>query len=226
MLKLLKSLVSGGRTEPAAPLTLVPPGQRVYAVGDIHGRLDLFEQMIALIEADDAARNSECPAQTPVQTTVILLGDLIDRGPDSAGVIAAARAWMQRRRVRILAGNHEEMFLGAFEREETLRHFLRHGGRETLLSYPIDPDDYARMTLEELRAAMPGFVPQDDLAFLRSLEDQVRSGTMSSSMPAFVPACRLTSRCRATCAGSRRVHCRSQPARFRRGAWPHHRRRA
>jgi hypothetical protein len=108
---------------------------------------------------------------------------------------------MQRRRVRILAGNHEEMFLGAFEREETLRHFLRHGGRETLLSYPIDPDDYARMTLEELRAAMPGFVPQDDLAFLRSLEDQVRSGTMSSSMPAFVPACRLTSRCRATCAG-------------------------
>jgi hypothetical protein len=62
------------------PTTLVPPGQRVYAVGDIHGRLDLFEQMIALIEADDAARNSECPAQTPVQTTVILLGDLIDRG--------------------------------------------------------------------------------------------------------------------------------------------------
>ncbi|MFD2780179.1 metallophosphoesterase [Novosphingobium pokkalii] len=176
MLKLLKSLVSGGRTEPAAPPTLVPPGQRVYAVGDIHGRLDLFEQMIALIEADDAARNSECPAQAPAQTTVILLGDLIDRGPDSAGVIAAARAWMQRRRVRILAGNHEEMFLGAFERDETLRHFLRHGGRETLLSYPIDPDDYARMTLEELRAAMPGFVPQDDLVFLRSLEDQVQIG--------------------------------------------------
>lgn len=176
MLKLLKSLVSGGRTEPVAPPTLVPPGQRVYAVGDIHGRLDLFEQMIALIEADDSARNSECPAQAPVQTTVILLGDLIDRGPDSAGVIAAARAWMQRRRVRILAGNHEEMFLGAFERDETLRHFLRHGGRETLLSYPIDPDDYARMTLEELRAAMPDFVPQDDLAFLRSLEDQVRIG--------------------------------------------------
>ncbi|WP_022676013.1 metallophosphoesterase family protein [Novosphingobium sp. B-7] len=172
MLKLLKSLVSGARAEPPAPPTLVPAGQRVYAVGDIHGRLDLFEQMISLIEADDAARGDH----SMVKTTVILLGDLIDRGPDSAGVIDTARAWAQRRRVRILAGNHEEMFLGAFERDETLRHFLRHGGRETLLSYPIDPEDYARMTLEELRAAMPDFVPQADIAFLRGLEDQIRIG--------------------------------------------------
>lgn len=181
MLKLLKSLVSGARAQPTALLTQVPPGERVYAVGDIHGRRDLFEQMIALIEADDAARGDVAAHHADagsgaVKTTVILLGDLIDRGPDSAGVIAAARAWAERRSVRILAGNHEEMFLGAFEREETLRHFLRHGGRETLLSYPIDPDDYARMTLDELRAAMPQFVPEADLAFLRGLEDQVRIG--------------------------------------------------
>jgi serine/threonine protein phosphatase 1 len=181
MLKLLKSLVSGARAQPTALPTQVPPGERVYAVGDIHGRRDLFEQMIALIEADDAARGDAAAhgagaGSGVVKTTVILLGDLIDRGPDSAGVIATARAWAQRRRVRILAGNHEEMFLGSFEREETLRHFLRHGGRETLLSYPIDPDDYARMTLDELRTAMPHFVPEADLAFLRGLEDQVRIG--------------------------------------------------
>ena len=60
---------------------------------------------------------------------MVLLGDLIDRGPDSAGVIALARAWQSRRTVRALMGNHEEMLLDAFENEEVLRHFLRFGGR-------------------------------------------------------------------------------------------------
>ena len=83
------------------PSAAVPAGDRVYAVGDIHGRLDLFEGMIAAIEADDARRG-------PARTTVILLGDLVDRGPDSAGVIEAARAWSCRRNVRVLAGNHED----------------------------------------------------------------------------------------------------------------------
>ena len=87
---------------PQPPAAEVPQGQRVYAVGDVHGRLDLFEQMIAAIDADDAARSA-------AETTVILLGDLIDRGPDSAGVIDAAREWSARRRVRLIAatGNRE-----------------------------------------------------------------------------------------------------------------------
>jgi len=167
MLKKLKSLFAPA-AEPT-PVTMVPDGERVYAVGDIHGRLDLFRQMIARIEADDAAR----PA---AQTTVILLGDLVDRGPDSAGVIATAREWMRRRRVRVLAGNHEEMFLGGMERQDTLRHFLRHGGRETLLSYPIDPDVYQRSTVEELHAMLPSVVPAEDLDFMRAMEDQIRIG--------------------------------------------------
>lgn len=151
------------------PTTEIPAGQRVYAIGDIHGRLDLLQRMIALVEADDAARE-------PARTTVILLGDLVDRGPDSAGVIATAREWGRRRRVRYLAGNHEEMFLGSFEREETLRHFLRHGGRETLLSYPIDPETYARATLDELRAMLPDVVPAADIAFMRAMEDCIQIG--------------------------------------------------
>jgi serine/threonine protein phosphatase 1 len=102
-----------------------PPGQRLYAIGDIHGRLDLFRTMIDRIDADDAARD-------PAETTVILLGDLVDRGPDSAGVIDAARAWGRQRRVRLVQGNHEEMFLGSFDDDKTLRHFLRYGGREPL----------------------------------------------------------------------------------------------
>jgi serine/threonine protein phosphatase 1 len=147
----------------------VPPRERVYAVGDIHGRLDLFEAMIAAIEADDARRG-------PARTTVVLLGDLVDRGPDSAGVIEAARDWGRRRTVRVLAGNHEEMFLDSFDDIDVLRHFLRYGGRETVLSYPIDRERYRDWTLEELQERMRAAVPHDHLAYLRAAEDAIVIG--------------------------------------------------
>lgn len=169
MLKFFKSLIASPDEGIPAISLRVPEGERVYAIGDIHGRLDLFRRMIAMIERDENVRDT-------AKTTVILLGDLVDRGPDSAGVIAAARDWADRRDVRILAGNHEEMFLDSFDHDETLRHFLRHGGRETLLSYGLTPEDYAAMTLEEIRAAMPALVPAADVAFLRSLEDIIRIG--------------------------------------------------
>jgi len=157
-------------TEPeAAPRAEVPPGERVYAIGDIHGRLDLFAQLIAAIDADDAQRGS-------ADTTVVLLGDLVDRGPDSAGVIAAARAWASRRKLRLLAGNHEEMFLDSFDDVEVLRHFLRYGGKETILSYPIDPEAYRRLTLPQLQQRMREAVPEADLAFLRAGEDAIVVG--------------------------------------------------
>ena len=85
MLRKLRSLLRPDAPVPPAVVTRLAPGRRVYAVGDIHGRLDLFEAMIGLIEADDAARG-------PAETLVILLGDLVDRGPESAGVIDRARA--------------------------------------------------------------------------------------------------------------------------------------
>ena len=117
------------RSEPPPP-PAVPRGQRVYAVGDVHGRRDLFEALVEAIDEHDAAAE-------PATTTVVLLGDLVDRGPDSAGVIALARRWQSRRKVAILTGNHEEMFLRSFTETEMLRHFLRHGGRETVLSYGV-----------------------------------------------------------------------------------------
>jgi serine/threonine protein phosphatase 1 len=156
---------------PRAPKTqpTVPEGQRVYAIGDVHGRLDLFEQLIAMIEADDAGRGA-------AETTIILLGDLIDRGPDSAGVVDAARAWGERRRVRAIAGNHEEMLLKSFGRLETLRHFLRFGGRETLLSYPISRSLYEQMNLEELQAHLPDLVPSEHIGYFEAMEDRIAIG--------------------------------------------------
>ena len=154
--------IFSARSEARRPA--VPAGQRIYVVGDIHGRLDLFEDLIGAIERDDL----EAP---PADTTIVLLGDLVDRGPESAGVVARAREWQAARRVRILAGNHEEMFLESFEDTNLLRHFLKHGGRETLLSYGVTPERYNDSTLEELQELLHGAVPSADRDFLRGLEE-------------------------------------------------------
>lgn len=157
------------RAPEAGPRPAIPGGQRIYAIGDIHGRSDLFSALVGAIEADDAARE-------PAETTVILLGDLVDRGPDSAGVIALARAWQSRRRVRFLTGNHEEIFLTSFDDVDVLRHLLLYGGRETLLSYPIDPAAYLSADLAETQDLMRAAIPAEDIAFLRSFEDQITIG--------------------------------------------------
>jgi len=152
-----------------AMLPAVPTGHRVYAIGDIHGRRDLFEALVAAIDADDEAAE-------PAETTVVLLGDLVDRGPESAGVIALARQWQARRSVRILGGNHEEMFLRGFDELEVFRHFLRHGGRETVLSYGIDRARFLQATMEEAQQLMRDCVPVEDIAFLETFEDMVTVG--------------------------------------------------
>ncbi len=157
------------RQKQARSAPAIPAGERAYAVGDVHGRLDLFNGMIAAIERDDALRGS-------ADTTIVLLGDLVDRGPDSAGVIAAARRLQQRRKVRIITGNHEEMFLESFYDPELLRHFLRYGGRETILSYPLDPAELDAMDLNELRVMLHKVVPDEDIAFIGSFEDRVEIG--------------------------------------------------
>lgn len=157
-----------GATAPT-PSAAIPAGERVYAIGDIHGCAELFEALIAAIEADDAARGA-------ADTTVILLGDLIDRGPDSARVISLARDWQTRRHVRILLGNHEEMFLAALRKPGMMHPFLRFGGRETLLSYPIEPEAYGRADIDEVMVLALAAIPQADLDFIAGCEDQVTIG--------------------------------------------------
>lgn len=150
-------------------LPTLPPGERVYAVGDIHGRADLFEQLIRIIQEDDGSRRS-------AHTTIILLGDLVDRGPDSAGVVRRARALAQRRDVEILMGNHEEMFLDARENTEVMRGFLRFGGLETILSYGVSHEAALASDFEELQALMNAAVPQEDFAFIGDFKKLVRKG--------------------------------------------------
>lgn len=167
MLDALKKLIRPERQDKPRPS--VPDGERYYVVGDVHGRLDLFDALKAAIEEDDREAG-------PADTTVVLLGDLVDRGPASAGVIASARDWGNARKVRYLAGNHEEMFLESFSDLEMLRHFVKHGGRETILSYGIPKSEYRELSLEELQDELANIVPRGDRDFLASFEEMIIAG--------------------------------------------------
>jgi serine/threonine protein phosphatase 1 len=150
----------------------VPTGQRIYAIGDIHGRNDLLVELLAKIDADDGAR-------AVAETQIIFLGDLVDRGDDSAGVIDTALALRASgRNVRFLMGNHEEVFIRTCRKRDakTARFFIRIGGEATILSYPITRTEYIALDIEELCERLESLVPEEHLAFLETFEDQITIG--------------------------------------------------
>jgi serine/threonine protein phosphatase 1 len=166
MLSKIRNLL-GRRDDRRAPS--IPSGERVYAVGDIHGRADLFAQLIRMVDRDDARR-------APARTTIILLGDLIDRGHDSASVVAQAREWGARRQVEFIKGNHEEMLLVSRDDPDAMRGFLKFGGLETLMSYGIDAETTASAGVDDLQRLMNAAIPQDDFDFLDGFKKMVRIG--------------------------------------------------
>lgn len=150
----------------------VPDGMRVYAIGDIHGRRDLLDALLDTIAADDRNRGGS------VETRYIFLGDLIDRGPDSRGVVERLLAFSTSgANVRFLMGNHEQVFLRALEGDRrALRFLARIGGRETLQSYGIAEEDYKALDFDELAEHAAEKVPPEHLAFLASFESMIRLG--------------------------------------------------
>ena len=166
--KALLNLMS--RTPPRADR--VPDGVRVYAVGDIHGRLDLLDALLMTIAEDDRARGDH------VETQYIFLGDLIDRGPESRGVVERLLDLSKTvANVRFLMGNHEQVFLRAMAGDpRALRFLIRIGGRETLLSYGITEEDYRALDFDELAARAAELVPAEHLAFLAGFEDRIALG--------------------------------------------------
>ncbi|WP_158259402.1 metallophosphoesterase [Hasllibacter halocynthiae] len=150
-----------GRARPGLSGLSGPPGpapvtRPVWLVGDVHGRADLLEGALAALRPPEGA-------------AVVLLGDMIDRGPDPAGALRIARS-LPRRWPGVegvaLMGNHERMMLDFLDAPvQRGRRWLRHGGRETLQGFGVDPGPPAaepgpealRALREALRAAMePG----------------------------------------------------------------------
>ncbi|QCB56925.1 serine/threonine protein phosphatase [Sphingopyxis sp. PAMC25046] len=149
----------------------IPAGQRVYAIGDIHGRDDLFSELVDLIRADNMTRG-------PARVTLILLGDLVDRGPQSAEVVERAiRLREEFEDLRLLIGNHEECFLAALTGDvRRLRYFMRIGGDATVASYWNDDLSLTSASFEEVAERLPAMVPAAHVDFLGQGEDIITIG--------------------------------------------------
>jgi serine/threonine protein phosphatase 1 len=105
-----------------------------YAIGDIHGCLDPLRELLARIEKHHAGRDHR----------LVFLGDYIDRGPDSAGVIKTVQDLQRREPANVicLMGNHEELMIKAHDDPLCVVAWLEFGGRATLASFGIkDPED-------------------------------------------------------------------------------------
>lgn len=165
------SKLFSSRKPAAVPTASVPEGLRIYAIGDIHGRLDLLDELLTAIAADDSAR-------APAKTHVIFLGDLIDRGPSSAQVVERLRQFDQQNPgTHFLLGNHEEVFLKALSGDrKALSFFVRIGGRETVLSYGVSEEAYLQSDFDELFELLIAHVPPAHIAFLERFEDLITFG--------------------------------------------------
>src|SRR5579859_5495860 len=137
------------------------PGVRIYAVGDIHGRLDLLDELFALIDADLALR----PIGKPI---FVFLGDYIDRGPHSRKTIDRLVERRETNECVFLKGNHEQIAINSLKDPALFQKWMRLGGVETLVSYGITKFDWTDgKKIVELQAAFHRALPQTHFRFFR-----------------------------------------------------------
>lgn len=141
---------------------------RIYAIGDIHGRLDLLERAIAVIGRDVAAHG-------PAALTVTL-GDYVDRGPDPFGVIERLSANPFPTDFVALKGNHEELFERFLVEPEIAAHWRRLGCLETLHSYGVRVADLMMgVNYDRAALALAAALPPTHRAFLGALKTSLDS---------------------------------------------------
>jgi serine/threonine protein phosphatase 1 len=144
---------------------LAAPGAIVYAVADVHGCFDLLLRLEAMIRADGEIAPDR-------EKIVVMLGDLIDRGPQSAEVLDhVTKAMPPGFRRLVLAGNHETAMLSFLDGADDAGEWLAIGGRETLASYnvPVPRGMLSRRQRQMLAKSAAASVPPEHVDFLRGL---------------------------------------------------------
>lgn len=130
-------------------------GERIYVIGDVHGRFDLLRDLLRRIEQHSRGRGQA------ERIHIVLLGDIVDRGPESAQALRFLHEWTRHvRGQHMLMGNHEEMMLRTFGGDaRSFRAWLRVGGRQTMQSFGLSigkgEDLYDPRILRHVRDALP-----------------------------------------------------------------------
>lgn len=164
------STLSGLLRRPPRGQPRTAAGERIYAIGDVHGRLDLLDTLIKSIEAQE----QELPR---ARVAVLLLGDLIDRGPQSRDVLERLVSMVaERSGTIVLRGNHEAALLDSMDMDPAAqRGWLENGGLATLESFGIDPPADHEDAIEFAERLSEGIAaPLQD--FLRALPLSTQSG--------------------------------------------------
>ncbi|WP_121629532.1 metallophosphoesterase family protein [Tropicibacter alexandrii] len=179
--KILGRRSSGARAEAAPFDAPLAPEKPFFAIGDIHGTLDPFHDLLHVIEQVD-----ECP-------TVICVGDYIDRGERSAEILGLLRRLTQEfpDLVFCLRGNHEQMCIDFLnDPERSGPRWMRHGGLQTLASYGVakTPDT----TMTDLRDALAEAMGTGMIAWLESLPTLWQSGNVAVVHAGADPALPIT----------------------------------
>jgi serine/threonine protein phosphatase 1 len=137
----------------------------VYAIGDIHGRIDVLDVLLERIRSDVLESK---PAE---RSSLVFLGDYIDRGPASRAVIDRVLELGAEFTVIALRGNHEDALIRFLEEPEGNTGWLDHGGIQTLLSYGVNPPQRAdQPPWTDLRDRFAEALPDNHLSFFRQLE--------------------------------------------------------
>jgi serine/threonine protein phosphatase 1 len=149
---------------------LLPTGLRIYAVGDIHGRVDLLGNLLARIDTDIALR----PTPRPV---CVFLGDYIDRGSSSRETIDRLIEHGKRHESIFLKGNHELIAIKCLTDPNLFDSWMRLGGLETLKSYGVAFKGLANARqIVELQTAFHMALPQAHFRFFRCLQSSFTCG--------------------------------------------------
>lgn len=142
---------------------------RIYAVGDVHGRADLLDQLLETIVRDSESAQSTC--------SLVFVGDYVDRGSDSRGVIDRLLHPLEGFETHYLRGNHEQAMLDFLENPSSYRSWRRFGAGETLQSYDIEPPaDNDEAAAIAARDELAERLPAAHLEFLRNLGSFVQIG--------------------------------------------------
>jgi serine/threonine protein phosphatase 1 len=140
-----------------------PDDTVVYAIGDVHGRLDLLTRLYDSIAADRKKRAAS-------DWLIVHLGDYVDRGPDSKGVIDfILAAGNDQRRIASVAGNHDLSMLDFLKEGTPDGVFVEYGGKQTARSYGVELDFSSPKAFAASHAKLVAAVPQSHRDFLQAL---------------------------------------------------------